>query len=134
MQDILSDIKQYNQNLTISQVVIFFERKGLMITKNMIQNYVRDGLLPPPVNKRHYTHKHLAVLALACKLKTVYELSDIKSILLPLIDGEGIPLDVYKQCIQKTQAMELPQGNEDTLALMAHSVDIQDEVIRRMIR
>lgn len=130
MQDILQDIHQYNHQLTISQVVTFFERKGLKITKSMIQNYVRDGLLPPPINKRRYTHKHLAALALIDSLKTVYEMTHIKSALGPLTDDEGIPLEIYKQCIQK--ANELPiHKNIDTLVLMAHSVDLKNEIISK---
>ena len=134
MQDILKDIEQYNPQLTISKVIALFERKGLTVTKSMIQNYVRDGILPPPVNKRYYTPKHLAVLVLVNKLKTVYELAYIKAVLTPLMDKEGIPLEIYRQCIQKTEIITLPQCAEDTLALMAYSVDIQDEVINRLRR
>ena len=138
MQDILHDIRQYSHHLTISQVVTFFDRKGLIITRSMIQNYVRDGLLPPPVNKRHYTHKHLATLALIVKLKTVYEMPHIKALLQPLMDNEGLPLEIYHQCIQGTEGFrfqqDLQQGFEhmDTLVLMAHSIDLKDEVIRRL--
>lgn len=131
MRNILFDIHQYSQHFTISQVIKFFERKGLTITKSMIQNYVRDGLLPPPVNKRQYTHKHLAVLALACELKTVYEMSDVKRALLPLMDNEGIPLEVYQKYIQKSEEGPL-QGTQDPLLIMIHSVDLKNEAIKKL--
>ena len=131
MQDILNDIHQYNHQLTISQVVTLFERKGFIITKSMIQNYVRDGLLPPPLNKRHYTHKHLTVLALVTQLKTVYELADIKSALSPLMDSEGISLEMYKEFIQKSNKLEFKE-TIDTLTLMAHSVDLKFEALKRL--
>ena len=130
MKDILQDIHQYNHQFTISQVVTFFERKGRKITKSMIQNYVRDGLLPPPINKRRYTHKHLATLALIDALKNVYEMTHIKSVLLPLMEEDGIPLEVYWDCIQKTQTLPLHE-NVDSLALMAHSVDLKESVLLR---
>lgn len=119
MQDILQDIHQYSDNFTISQVVKFFERKGLIVTKSMIQNYVRDGILPPPVNKRHYTHKHLTTLALIIRLKTVFEFVYIKAVLVPLTDSEGIPLEVYRQ-------------PPETLALMIQCVDLKDEAVERL--
>lgn len=131
MQDVLQDIHQYNHHFTISQVVTFFERKGLVITKSMIQNYVRDGLLPPPVNKRYYTHKHLAVLSLVVKLKTVYEIAEIIKVLRPLMDSEGIPLEVYRECIRESSNVSLPQ-NVGVLALMAHSIDVKDEVLLQL--
>ena len=131
MKNILQDIHQYSQSFTISQVIKFFQRKSLTITKSMIQNYVRDGLLPPPVNKRQYTHKHLAVLALVCQLKTVYEMSDVKAALLPLMDGEGIPLEVYREYIQKSGEEPL-HGVQDPLLIMIHSVDLKNEAIERL--
>jgi len=139
MQDILQGIHQYNRHLTISQVVTFFERKEITVTKSMIQNYVRDGLLPPPVNKRYYTHKHLAALALIDSLKTVYEMTAIKAVLSPLMDEEGIPLETYQYCIQKTGEMALSwQKNvaqifaDELIFLMAHSVDLKDEAMERL--
>ena len=131
MTDILQDIHQYNHQLTISQVVTFFERKGRKVTRSMIQNYVRDGLLPPPVNKRRYTHKHLATLALIDEFKNVYEMLHIKSVLLPLMEEDGVPVEIYRECIQKSQELPVPEGVE-ALVLMAHSVDIKNAAVSRL--
>lgn len=131
MQNILKDLQQYSQKLTISQVMTFFERKGLTITRSMIQNHVRDGLIPPPLGKRYYTHKHIAALVLITKLKTVYEMNHIKAVIAPLMDEEGLPLEVYYDCINKTE--ELPtHKNLNTLVLMAHSVDLKEEALIRV--
>ena len=139
MQDILHDIHQYNHQLTISQVVTFFERKGLKVTKSMIQNYVRDGLLPPPVNNRYYTHSHLAALALIDNLKTVYDMAAIKAALRPLMDDHGVPLGIYRMCLQKTEEMAVrwqesvaPLFSYEPLLLMTHSVDLKDEAMIRL--
>ena len=135
MRDILHDIGQYSQHLSISNVVTLFERKGVTITKSMIQNYVRDKLLPPPVNKRHYTHRHLAVLALATSLKTAYEMVDIKAALLPLMEEDGIPLESYHQIVEKTNEFSLAPHNrklEDPLILMTYSVDLKEKALQRL--
>ena len=105
MTDPLNDIRQYPENMKISQVMKFFEKKGIGITRAMIQNYVRDGLLPPPVNKRIYTHKHLAALITIDRLKTVFDMPTIHAILMPHIDNEGLPLAAYEQLMQKTEAL-----------------------------
>jgi len=82
--DVLENIGQYNDEMTISQVVRFFERHGLEFTKTMIQNYVRVGVMPPPVDKRYYVKDHLILLTLIHHLKGIYSLDDIKRLLTPV--------------------------------------------------
>ena len=101
MQDPLQGIQHISPNLTITNVLTFFERQNIGITRGMIQNYIRDGLLPPPVGKRFYTHKHLAALVLIDRLKTVFDMPTVKIALGPYMDDEGIPLDVYTSILTK---------------------------------
>ena len=108
MNNPLHDIHQYSPTLTISQLLKFCEKKGLNVTRPMIQNYIRDGLLPPPVNKRLYTHKHLAALVMIDHLKSAFDIPMIKKTLTPFIDENGLGLDIYAQWIHKTaEAMSL---------------------------
>ncbi|MCL2198756.1 MAG: DUF1836 domain-containing protein [Defluviitaleaceae bacterium] len=101
MTDPLSDIRQYSPTMTISQVLKFCEKKEMSITRAMIQNYIRAGVLPPPTDKRFYTHKHLAALAMIDRLKTVFEIPTIKEALAPYMDAEGLPPEVYTELIKK---------------------------------
>ncbi|MCL1988837.1 MAG: DUF1836 domain-containing protein [Firmicutes bacterium] len=128
MQDLLKNIHQYNKSLTISQTITFFARGEIFFTKSMIQNYVRDGILPPPKNKRYYTHEHLAVLAIVNHLKSVYDMSTIKIALLPFVVDNGIPLDVYQNFLQESTS-DYPKS---ALALMLHSADIKQEVLKKL--
>lgn len=96
-------IATLSDELTISQVVKFFERQGRSFTKTMIQNYVRVGVLPPPVEKRYYTKNHLVLLTLIDNLKAIYSLEEIKTVLMPirnnpeLFDDDIIKaMDVYR--------------------------------------
>jgi len=82
--DVLANISQYNEQMTLSQVVRFFERNGLAFTNTMIQNYVRVGVVPPPVEKRYYTKNHLILLTLIHHLKEIYSLDDIKRLIQPV--------------------------------------------------
>jgi len=83
-------IATLSDELTISQVVKFFERQGRSFTKTMIQNYVRVGVLPPPVDKRYYTKNHLVMLTLIDSLKAIYSLDEIKTVLEPIRNNPDI--------------------------------------------
>ncbi|MBR3837259.1 MAG: DUF1836 domain-containing protein [Clostridia bacterium] len=56
----------------------YFEEK--CITSTMINNYVKQKLIPPPQNKR-YTRGQLARLFMICILKSFMQLSDIAALL-----------------------------------------------------
>ena len=58
------------------------------ITSTMINNYVKQRLLPPPENKR-YGKKHLAYLFMSSVLKRVMQLSDIGLLLENLVAEQG---------------------------------------------
>lgn len=83
-------IATLSDELAISQVVKFFERQGRSFTKTMIQNYVRVGVLPPPVDKRYYTRDHLVLLTLIDSLKSIYSLEEIKTLLDPVRNNPDI--------------------------------------------
>lgn len=84
--NILKNIESYNDEMTISQVVRFFERQGINFTKTMIQNYVRVGILPPPIDRRYYIKKHLILLTIINSLKEVYSLEEIGNIFKPIMN------------------------------------------------
>jgi len=102
MTNPLSDIRHYSPTMTMTQLMKFFEKKNIGITRAMIQNYIRDGLLPSPLNKRFYTHKHLAALVMIDRLKTVFDMPTIQRALKPYMDDEGLPLDKYSELMEKT--------------------------------
>lgn len=76
----LEYINDYNDQLSVSQVVRFFEKQGVSITKTMIQNYVRLGLMPAPLNKRYYTKEHFMILTMIIRLKDLYPLEVLRSV------------------------------------------------------
>ncbi len=121
-------IATLSDELTISQVVKFFERQGRNFTKTMIQNYVRVGVLPPPVEKRYYTKNHLVLLTLVDNLKSIYSLDDIKTVLEPIRNNPDIfeddiikTTDVYKNYL--TMRKEALSKWKDSLPQMFDRVD-----------
>ena len=123
MTNPLSDIKHYSPKLTISQLIKFFEKKEMNLTRGMVQNYIRDGLLPPPIEKRFYTHKHIAALVIICKLKSVFDIPTISKTLVPLMDEEGLPLELYSSYLGKmlpliTMIQDIEELQNNDLLLM----------------
>ena len=72
-------------DLYLDQVVNYLERylenysvnkEDKIITKTMINNYVKQGIMPAP-EKKKYNRTHIAYLLVICILKQVYSISDI---------------------------------------------------------
>lgn len=51
---------------------------GDLLTSNMVNNYVKDKLIKPPINRRYGTH-HLAALSIFRMLKQVLSVGDISA-------------------------------------------------------
>ena len=66
-----------------------YDRKGL--TASMVNNYVKQGVMPPPVKKK-YARIHLAHLIMICVLKGSFPIELIKNLILSAsgeMDGTG---------------------------------------------
>ena len=72
-------------DLYLDQVVNYLERyldiyagnkEDKIITKTMINNYVKQGIIPAP-EKKKYNKTHIAYLIVVCLLKQVYSINDI---------------------------------------------------------
>lgn len=99
-------IRSLSDELTISQVVKFFAKQNRNFTKTMIQNYVRVGVLPPPIDKRYYTKDHLVLLTLIESLKNIFSLEEIRLVLEPVRNNPEIfeddiikTIDIYNNYI-----------------------------------
>lgn len=56
------------------------------LTKTMINNYTKNELLPPP-DKKRYSKEHIIILIYIYYLKNVISISDIKTMLAPLLEN-----------------------------------------------
>ena len=72
-------------DLYLDQVVNYLEKylsqystnkEDKIITKTMINNYVKQGIMPAP-EKKKYSRSHIAYLMVIFILKHVYSISDI---------------------------------------------------------
>lgn len=79
-----------NLDLYLDQLVTILEKylrdyignkEETIITKTMINNYVKQGLIKPP-KKKKYSRLHIATLLVICLLKQIYSISDINELML----------------------------------------------------
>jgi 23S rRNA C2498 (ribose-2'-O)-methylase RlmM len=66
-------------NSTLSPYILTASSKEPLLTKTMINNYVKNNLIYAPF-KKQYTKKHLAKLFVICVLKQVYSMQEINNI------------------------------------------------------
>ncbi len=99
-------------DLYMDQVMQLFESKlsytkrnsdDKVLTKTMINNYAKGNLLMKIKNKK-YTKNHLILIGLIYNLKGALSLTDIKTILTPIVNSfekeQQYPLhDVYQSCL-----------------------------------
>ena len=72
-----------------------------VLTKTMINNYAKAGILPPP-NKKKYSREHMYMLLFIYYYKGILSLSDLNTVLSALneqyFQGDGLTMeDIYKE-------------------------------------
>lgn len=79
-----------NLHLYLDQTVTFLEKNlrnymcnkdDVLITKTMINNYVKQGLIKPP-KKKKYNKIQIATLFVICILKQIYSINDISELIM----------------------------------------------------
>lgn len=104
-----------NIDLYMDQITTFLEEQlkntkryeeDKIFTKTMINNYSKNGLLPPS-NKKKYSRNHMILLIYIYYLKSFLSISDIKNFLKPLTDtfynnpkNEISFFEIYKEIFQ----------------------------------
>ncbi|HHX59741.1 MAG TPA: DUF1836 domain-containing protein [Epulopiscium sp.] len=140
----ISDIPMLD--LYMDQVITLFENKlekgkrsekDKLLTKTMINNYVKDQILMPAKNKR-YTPEHLIMMAFIYHLKQTLSINDIKILFTETIYKEEIDLfalynrfldvkkqeqrQIEKEVQQKIEALHIDQSQEIDIMMMVLSL------------
>ena len=115
-------------NLYMDQVITFMERElyptkrheeNPILTKTMINNYVKNNLLTPP-EKKKYSKEHILTLVFIYYFKSVLSISDIQNILNPLTD----------EYFGEKSSPTLEEIYDSIFRLEAHQVERLKEIIR----
>lgn len=80
------------------------DENDCLLTSSMINNYVKDGVLPRPEQKK-YSREHLAILTVICMLKQVLSIQDIAALIRTLLKSAS-PSEMYNRfCTAQTAAL-----------------------------
>ncbi len=120
------------------QLAPFSSNGERLLTSSMINNYVKDGVLPRPESKK-YSRDHLAMLLMICMLKSVLSLPEINAILQGMTSEHGIQelyptyCGIQGRALQETAARIDAAGEEDPAALFQLAMTLALEANARRI-
>lgn len=107
------------------------ENDEKIITKTMINNYVKHKLINPPVNKK-YNKEHIAYLFVVCILKQVYTINDVAE-LIRLAISTASPAKAYNHfCNELEKAIKLTFAGKEypSRQLMTKEIYILRNVVQ----
>ncbi len=110
-----------NIDLYLDQLVTLLEqylepyigsRDGTIITKTMINNYVKQQIISAP-EKKKYNRNHIASLFVICTLKQVYSINDISELINLAIKNTSIDEAYDTFCCELEKAISLTFNQEN---------------------
>ena len=82
------------------------EKEDKIITKTMINNYVKHGVINPPINKK-YNKEHIAYLFVIFILKQIYSMEEIKKLITLGLDTSPIDQAYNRFCSELEKAIKM---------------------------
>jgi hypothetical protein len=149
--EVFQDVQNFNIDdmpgidLYMDQVTTYLNEKLKMaqrhdddklLTKTMINNYVKSHLMPPP-EKKKYSKDHLIALILIYFFKNVVSINDVNSILNPVMSNQFKDNDdslekafkVYLEHIQSSETITpIVQSYEDSKKMLEKLNSSSDEL------
>ncbi len=81
------------------------EKNEKLVTKTMINNYVKHKVVKPPVNKK-YSREHLAYLFVVFILKQIYSMDEIKLLIHLAIETSPVEQAYNRFCEELEKAIQ----------------------------
>ena len=91
-----------------------------VLTKTMINNYTKAGIVMPPVNKK-YNKRHVIMLILVYYLKNILSIKEIKSLFSPVLNNiatpedDMIPLEEIYETFLEVKNIELASFSDELI-------------------
>ena len=82
------------------------EKEDKLITKTMINNYVKNNIIKPPINKK-YNKEHIAYLFVIFILKQLYSINEIKKLIGLAIETSSTEQAYNRFCTELEEAVKL---------------------------
>ena len=119
----IPDIEIYMDQLTtyLDKRLGFYNREEgtPFVTRSMVNNYSKAGLLPPTVAKR-YSQVHIMILSLVCQLKRLFTIQDLGRLLASVSEEKEGAEGLYRQFLaaQREAFAETPEMTERLLSAL----------------
>lgn len=99
---------------------LYFDTEEKILTSNMVNNYVKNSIVHPPV-KKHYKRYHLAFLIVVLILKRCYSLTEISKLIEIQNQMENSDLekayDMFSICFEESLHSIFEEGNSNSLVI-----------------
>ena len=134
--DEIPDIDLYMDQLLayIDKVLspLIFPNTEKILTTSMVNNYVKQGILPPTVKKR-YSRKHVIILIEICLAKQIYSIQEIGK----LIDVQHATFDTKTSynyiCTELENALKSTFANEPLFKDSGSSNEMSRLLVRNTV-
>ena len=108
---------------------IFSDGSEPVITAPMINNYVRQKLIDPLVNKK-YVKDHVAELIVLSLFKRSFSMQEIKSVILAMIDEYGMEEGYNLFCSELEEFMRISFAGDDSDITIVRKGDSTEVLLR----
>ena len=120
-------LEQYLSNYIKSEN----EKDEKIITKTMINNYVKHNVMKAPVNKK-YNKEHIAYLFVICILKQVYSINDIAQLIKLAIKTTSVSTAYDQFCNELEKAINLTFAGKEYED--KHSITKEVYILRNVVQ
>ena len=104
LDQVVTFINSSLNSFILSNVSNSSKTENQVLTKTMINNYVKNKLIEPP-KKKKYGKTHIAYLMVICILKQVYSMNDIKDLINIALQHSDIKIAYNSFCDQFEEAL-----------------------------
>jgi hypothetical protein len=144
LKDLLAQSAEFKQTeweklpdigLYMDQVQTYLDRQLVLYSKNekeklmtssMINNYIKDGLIPRAESKK-YSPSHVALLIMIATLKQVLSMQDLKNLMADLKEPEQIRR-LYEQYLEKQQQDMITTSKNILAGIEDAKISQEDEI------
>lgn len=98
----MDQVLNYIENCLKNYIMIEPDEK--IITRTMVNNYVKQNIIAPPKNKK-YNKLHIAELFVICILKQVYSITEIKNLINLALKTSPVEVSYNKFCDCLTESL-----------------------------
>lgn len=111
------------------------DESGKLISPSIVNNYVKNKIIPPPIKKR-YSREHIAFLLIICILKPIMPISSIQILINSRIQNKPLE-EIYNNFCDEQEASlgeTINMLNADVSLLIKSEEDLEESLSNLTIK